>query len=175
MKLKLQFYSKVANQIANTLLYVNHMLALPLAGDWLLVSIAPRFVTNSPDPSLGAWLLRTKKVPESTRVKSRKIYVTKNYKDIIVCYFLPYLNQKVSYLVSQTYNCIGLSQYIDISIYRNTRRIHIASQYEIRIAIYRNFSFLWLNCLFFIQFLCCSNCKARRCIPVTFIPLWKTS
>ena len=36
---------------------------------------------------------------------------------------------------------LGVSQYIDISVYRNTRRINIVSQYEIRIAIYRDFSF----------------------------------
>ena len=36
---------------------------------------------------------------------------------------------------------VGVSQYIDISVYRNTRRIYIVSQYEIRIAIYRDFSF----------------------------------
>ena len=36
---------------------------------------------------------------------------------------------------------VGVSQYIDISVYRNTRIIYIVSQYEIRIAIYRDLSF----------------------------------
>ena len=40
---------------------------------------------------------------------------------------------------AQTY-VLGVSQYIDISIYRNTQKINIASQYELRIAIYLNFS-----------------------------------
>ena len=33
---------------------------------------------------------------------------------------------------------LGVSQYIDILVYCNTRRINIVSQYEFRIAIYRN-------------------------------------
>ena len=48
---------------------------------------------------------------------------------------------------------LGVSQYIDISIYRNTLEIYIVSQYEICIAIYRVFSFFYLNCSFFIHLL----------------------
>ena len=41
---------------------------------------------------------------------------------------------------------VSVSQYIHISIYCNTRRIYIVSQYEIRIAIHHDFSFFLLNC-----------------------------
>ena len=40
---------------------------------------------------------------------------------------------------------LGVSQYIDTSVYRNTQRIYIVSQYEIRIAIYRGFFFLLIK------------------------------
>ena len=70
-------------------------------------------------------------------------------------------------------NKIGVSQYIDISVYRNTRRIYMVSQYKICSAIYRDFSFFLLKCLFFIQFLSCSNCKSRRCMSAKCIPFLK--
>ena len=52
---------------------------------------------------------------------------------------------------------LGVSQYIDISVYRNTQRIYIVSQYEMCIAIYREFSFFQFNSLFFIHFLSYGN------------------
>ena len=39
------------------------------------------------------------------------------------------------------YLILGISQYIDISIYRNSHRIYIVSLYEMYLAIYRNFFF----------------------------------
>ena len=61
----------------------------------------------------------------------------------------------------------------DISIYRNTQEIYIVSQYQMCIAIYRNFSFFYLNCSFFIHILSYSSSKSSRSMPVTFIALLK--
>ena len=72
-----------------------------------------------------------------------------------VCHVIPFTFVKVRHT-------LGVSQYIDISVYRNTRRTYIVSQYEIRIAIYRDFSFFYLNCVFFIQFLSCSNFQVQK-------------
>ena len=44
---------------------------------------------------------------------------------------------------------LGVLQYIDISVYRNTLRIYIVSQYEIHIAIHRDFFFLLIKLFIF--------------------------
>ena len=50
------------------------------------------------------------------------------------------------------YSLLGVSPYIDISVYRNTQRIYILSQYEIRIAIVFFLSVCLSVCLSVVNF-----------------------
>ena len=59
---------------------------------------------------------------------------------IIFCLQMSKLTIHSDFKSSISYK-LGVSKYIDISIYRNTGRIYIVSQYEFLIAIYRDFSF----------------------------------
>ena len=66
------------------------------------------------------------------------------------------------YISEFTHYALGVSQYIDISIYRNTQEINIVSRYEMRIAIYRDFFIFWSPSSFSILSLTCRNRKVKN-------------
>ena len=65
-------------------------------------------------------------------------------------------------IITVIWSIIGVSQYIDISIYHNTQEICIVSRYEMRIAIYRDFFIFLYPSSFSILPLTCRNCKVRN-------------